>query len=184
MVGNIVEMVTNELRGAVADRIGTAVGLSGSQIQSGLSNAIPAVVGGLVNKGATPAGASELLNLMQQHQFDGSQAPGLATTAADPNGISRLVQLGMPLLPSIFGSRAEPVVDWLAAKGGINKSSSLSLLGLAIPLVLGWLGHRVNADGWSVSSLQNVLGGLRGQMGGLPAGLSNILGSGAPDRDE
>src|SRR4029434_628492 len=95
-----------------------------------------------------------------------------------PGGINTLMSMGRPLMDSLFGARAGGITDWVSSLSGISRSSSSSLLGLALPLVLGQIGKRVMGAGGGVSSLMNLLGEQRQFLQDAPAGLASVLGDG------
>jgi len=61
------------------------------------------------------------------------------------------------LLESLFGGRAGPVADWTASRSGISRSSSSTLLCMALPIILGVIAKRVRSSGWSASNLMTLL---------------------------
>ena len=79
-------------------------------------------------------------------------------------------------MESLFGARVGGITDWVSSLSGISRSSSSSLLGLALPLVLGQIGKRVMGSGGGVSSLMNLLGEQRQFLQDAPAGLASVLG--------
>ncbi|MBO0721324.1 MAG: OmpA family protein [Blastocatellia bacterium] len=92
-----------------------------------------------------------------------------------------MVETGGPLLNSVLGSRANSVIDWVTSLGGIKKSSATSLLGLALPVVLGQIGRLVSSGGWNVSNLMNLMSDQKSYLRNMPTGLTNALGFGGTE---
>jgi OmpA-OmpF porin, OOP family len=181
MTTNFVDLLSREFSGDITNRIANTLGEDTSKTRTALSGIIPALVGGLASKASTKEGAADLLALLKQNHFDGSQMTDTASALANPSGASRLTEMGSSLLSSILGTRAGAITDWVASLGGLRRSSASSLLGLATPLVLGQLGRLVSGIGWSPSSLMNLLSSQKPYLQGAPPGLANVLGLGGAE---
>ena len=72
--------------------------------------------------------------------FGADTLKGLPSAFAGGDTTKNLLNTGMGLLSGIFGDRASKVTDWICNSSGIGKNSAASLLGLAVPAVLGFLG--------------------------------------------
>jgi outer membrane protein OmpA-like peptidoglycan-associated protein len=60
---------------------------------------------------------------------------------------------------------------------GVKKSSASSLLGLAGPLVMGFLGKKIKNEGLNMAGLASLLGSQKSNiMGALPGGLGSLIG--------
>ncbi|MCI0389235.1 MAG: DUF937 domain-containing protein, partial [Acidobacteria bacterium] len=181
MTTNLISQLSKEFSGDTLNRIAGAIGEDTSRTKSAIDGTLQALVGGLVSKGSTRDGSSDLLDLLRRNNFDGARYTNVASAISAPEGISSLIETGGPLLNSIFGARANSVIDWVTSLGGIKKSSASSLFGIALPLVLGQIGRLVSNSGWNVSSLMNLLGEQKSYLSSLPAGLASALGFGATD---
>ena len=178
---NLLDQLSREYDGGVVSTISKALGEDTARTQTAVSGALPALLGGLVTKGSTTEGAAGLIDLLRKNNFDGSRFTDVAGAVSQPNGLSSLMQLGGPLLGSIFGGRTDTVTDWLATQSGIKKSSASSLLSLALPTVLGFIARQLSAGGtWSASSLMSLLAGQKSFLQSAQPGLAGILGFGGP----
>jgi OmpA-OmpF porin, OOP family len=181
MTTNLISQLSREFGGDAINKIAGALGEDSSRTQAAMDGTLQALVGGLVNKGSTRDGASDLLDLLKRNNLDGTRFTNVASAISGPDGISRLVETGGPLLNSVLGSRANSVIDWVSSLGGIKKSSATSLLGLALPVVLGQIGRLVSGSGWNVSNLMNLLSDQKSYLRNMPTGLTNALGYGGPE---
>ena len=181
MTTNFVDLLSREFSGDITNRIADTLGEETSKTRAALKGVIPALVGGLASKASTSEGASDLLALLKQNHFDGSQMTDAASALAKPGAASRLTEMGGSLLSSILGTRASAITDWVASLGGVKRSSASSLLGLATPLVLGQLGRLVSGSGWSPASLMNLLSSQKAYLQGAPPGLTSLLGLGGAE---
>ncbi|MCI0336483.1 MAG: DUF937 domain-containing protein, partial [Acidobacteria bacterium] len=183
MTTNLISQLTKEFSGDVVNRIAGALGEDNARTQTAINGTLQALVGGLVSKASTRDGASDLLDFLKRNNFDGSRLTNVASAVSGPDGITRLIETGGPLLNSIFGSRANSVIDWVTSLGGIKKSSATSLFSIALPLVLGQIGRLVSNSGWNVSSLMNLMSEQKNYLRGLPTSLANALGFGTTTPD-
>lgn len=178
MSNNLLELINENITGDVISTLSGFLGESPKNTTSALSNAIPSILAGLVNKSADSQGASTLFNLLSQGGHDSGILQDLVGSFAGGEGTNKLLSTGATLLSSIFGQKAEGVANLVANASNISKSSSTSLLGLLAPLVMGVLGKTVKAQGiTSAAGLASLLAGQSGFLKNfLPAGLSGILG--------
>lgn len=181
MTTNLISQLSREFGGDAINKISGALGEDSSRTQAAMDGTLQALVGALVNKGSTRDGASDLLDLLKRNNLDGTRFTNVASAISGPDGISRLVETGGPLLNSVLGSRANSVIDWVASLGGIKKSSATSMLSLALPVVLGQIGRLVSGSGWNVSNLMNLLNDQKSYLRNMPTGLTNALGYGGTE---
>jgi outer membrane protein OmpA-like peptidoglycan-associated protein len=170
----------NQFRGDTLNDVASALGEHPGRTQAALGGVIPALIGGLAFKASNANQASSILDVMTKHKLDSAGGFADASGALKaPGGINSLINLGGPLMSSIFGGRSAAVTDWVASHSGVSRSSSSSLLSLALPIVLGVIARHVRSAGWNPSSLMNLLGEQRAFLKDAPAGLADVLG--APD---
>jgi outer membrane protein OmpA-like peptidoglycan-associated protein len=116
IMDSVLAMVTPEMQQSLAARLAEAP----QPVYRGLSTAAAATLDGLASKAGDPVFITDTLNLVGAP--DG--------TTADP--ASRL--LGM-----VFGSQQSQVARAIAQEHGLNISSAMELLRMAVPLLLTWL---------------------------------------------
>ena len=89
---------------------------------------------------------------------------------SSPTGIDTTTPIG-GWLSSLFGHNLSEVTGSVARYAGISGSSAASLLSVAAPLVLGYIGRRMRSDQLSVAGLADLLQGQRAQLASsLPTG--------------
>lgn len=181
MTTNLISQLSREFGGDAINKIAGALGEDSSRTQAAMDGSLQALVGGLVNKASTRDGASDLLDLLKRNNLDGTRFTNVSSSISGPDGISRMVETGGPLLNSVLGSRANSVIDWVTSLGGIKKSSATSLLGMALPVVLGQIGRLVSSGGWNVSNLMNLMSDQKSYLRNMPTGLTNALGFGGAE---
>jgi outer membrane protein OmpA-like peptidoglycan-associated protein len=166
----------NSFRGDALSKVASAIGESPGKAEAALGGVLPSLLGGLANKASSPEGAGQLLDVIERNNFDGAQYSEVSQAVSSANGITNIMNVGRPLLDSVFGGRTNSVTDWISSLGGVSRSSASSLLSFALPMVLGLIGRKVSAAGGGVSSLMDLLKGERVSLKDAPAGLAGALG--------
>jgi OOP family OmpA-OmpF porin len=178
MTSNVLELINDNISSDVVSKLAGFLGESPKSTSSALSNAIPSLLAGLVNKGTDMQGANSIFSLLNQRTQEGEIPSNLDTAFSGGEGTNRLLSVGSNLLNSIFGPKTDSVANLITNTSGISKTSSNSLLKLLMPIILAVLGKTVRSEGiTSAAGLANFLGRqgdfLRNR---LPAGFSNIFG--------
>jgi outer membrane protein OmpA-like peptidoglycan-associated protein len=176
MVPNHVTELANDLRGDALNKVASALGETPAKIQTALTGVLPALFAGLANKASTSEGANQLLDLIQRNKFQAGQFSDVSKMVSSPDAITNLMNVGRPLLDSVFGGRANSVMEWVSSFAGVSRSSASSLLSLGLPMVLGLISRRSGPSGASAPSLMELSSSQRSFLQGAPAGLAGALG--------
>ena len=176
MSDNLLSMVQTALGGDFTKLAGQYLGESVPATQSALTSLLPAVLGGIAQKGATAEGASSLLSLINGTNLDTGILDNVAGLFGSGNStMNSLMKLGTStLVPALFGDKAGGLVGALAGASGIKSSSATNLVAMIVPLIFTFLKRYVsknNLNGGSLSSL------LRGQGESLSKSLDSRLTS-------
>lgn len=157
---NLLDIASAATGGNFASALGQFLGESPSVTSSGLSAVLPALIGGLVNKGSTADGASGLLSMLNNPQIDSGILGSLGSLFGNGSSqASGLVSLGTTLLGSMFGDKVGGLTSAIASVAGLKGSSASSMLGLAVPIVLGLLKSHVGQNNLNPSGLMDLLKG-------------------------
>ena len=175
MATSLVAQLMSGFDAGAIDGVAAVLGESPARIETALGGVVPALLAGMMNSVTTPAQAEMLLGIIRRHKF-GDGSDGIVGAMTMPGGISGLITSGRPLLESLLRGRTSTVGDWVTGLSGIGKSSSLSLMSLVLPLLLGQIGRRVTEMGWSASSLLGLLAEQRSFLHSAPAGLQSLVG--------
>ena len=139
-------------------QIASQLGASGSQVQSAIGMALPALLQGLQRNAADPQGAKSLANALQR-DHDGSildDLMGFLSNAQQGPGAG--------ILRHVLGDKREVVQQGIGKAAGINPSQVGGLLEMLAPLVMGALGKTTRQQGAGVGSLFDLLGQATYQM--------------------
>ncbi len=177
MTTNLLDLARAQLTPAVIQRASSLVGESPANTQRAMETAAPTIFAGIVHEGSSVAGASQLLQLLEETGLTGSMAGLAERNEAESGALDSLVGTGKELFGRLFGGRAGPLVDATAASSGVKRSSMSSLLGLATPLVLGAVGSEVATRHLDAAGLASLLGEQKSAVARLlPTGAAAALG--------
>ena len=129
-----------------------------------LSMAMPLLLGAMKKNVASPGGAEGLMNALSS-KHDGSildNLGGLFGGGVDQN----VMDDGAGILGHVFGNRQTNVENALSQKSGMDAGAISSILKIAAPIVMGYLGRQTSQQHVSdASGMNSLLGGL---LGGQP----------------
>lgn len=173
---DLLGLVKDQLTSAAVEKISGFLGESPQKTTTALGGAMPAILGGLMQKASTTQGATDLLGLIKNEGHDGSMLDNLSGLLGGGNQTSDLVSMGGGLLSSIFGDKIGGLVSLISNISGLKSGSSSSLLSMAAPILMGVLGKQVTSQGLGVSGLANLLMSQKDSVkAALPAGMGSIL---------
>jgi OOP family OmpA-OmpF porin len=174
MMDSILAMVTPDMKQAIASRLGEST----QAVQGGLGAATAATLGGLAAKAGDSGFLGQIMNLAST--ANSQNVLGNLSSLASGGASGGIGDLVGKFLPMVFGSQQGPVAGAIAQQSGLGASSVTSLLKMAAPLVLGFLGRAQSSGSLSPSSLGSALKAeVPSLQGFLPAGLMSTLTSGA-----
>lgn len=131
------------------------------QTGSVLSMALPVLMGAMKKNAATPEGAEGLMSALSS-KHDGSildNLGGLFDGGVDDSVIND----GAGILNHVLGGKQAQVESALSAKSGMDAGSVSSILKMAAPILLGFLGKQTQQQNISDSNgIGNLLGSLMG----------------------
>ena len=157
---NLLPLAQQALGGDFSRLAGQFLGESQSSIQSALTSLLPAVLGGIAQKGATPEGASSLMSMINGANLDvNSLGNPAGLFGGSGSGIKDLLKSGTSrLVPALLGDKSGAVVNALSSVSGIKSSSATNLIAMVVPLILTFLKKFIGDKGLNASSLASLLG--------------------------
>jgi len=180
---NLLQLAQQALGGDFAKLAGQFLGESESTTMSAMTGLLPAVLGGIAQKGATPDGASSLLSLIDGAKLEPSVLGNVAGLfGGGGTGANALMKAGTAsLVPALFGDKASGLVNSLASMSGVKGTSAANLVAMVVPLILAFLKKFIGEKGLNASSLSSLLSG-QGQylQGSLDSRITSALGFANP----
>jgi OmpA-OmpF porin, OOP family len=175
MVDNLRDLVSPALVSVVSRQMGE----SQVAVSKGLSAALTAIVSTVASRADDQGFMNNLTDLAAKSAAGSHPFDSIGGLVPSPAGIDTTTAIG-GWLSSLFGHNVSDVTDGIARYAGINRSSAASLLAIAAPLALGYIGRLVRSDKLTVSGLADLLRGQRGELvRSLPASF-RMPGVGAP----
>lgn len=138
------------------NRASKLVGQSPDNVKTGINNALPAILMGIVNKGSNIEGAQALLNMIRQGGYD-SRSPSDALRNLEGENANNTIQTGNHIVRSLFGNNFDSIIDRVSRASGLPGSGMTKIFGLLAPLVMSALGSRVKQGNLNATSLMGFL---------------------------
>jgi outer membrane protein OmpA-like peptidoglycan-associated protein len=143
------------------------LGESESATQGAISAALPALLGGLMQKASTAEGASSLFNLLNGPSVDARAVSNLGSTLTHGNEANALLKSGAGLVSNLFGGKASALIETLSSITGLKSGSVTNLLSIAAPTLLGFVKNHVSTNRLDAQGLSSLLLGQKDFLGGL-----------------
>jgi OmpA-OmpF porin, OOP family len=175
MVDNLRALVSPALVSVVSRQMAE----SEIAVSKGLSAALTAIVSTVANRADDQGFMNNLTDLAAKSAAGSHPLDAIGALAPSPAGIDTTTAIG-GWLSSLFGHNLSDVTDSIVRYAGIGRASAASLLAIAAPLALGYIGRLVRNDKLTVSGLADLLRGERDDLArSLPTGF-RMPGIGAP----
>lgn len=156
MSQNLLESLTGMITPDLVGKAASMLGESETGVSKAMSAIGPAVLQGILSKGASDNGAG-ILDMAKQAATSGilDNVGGLF----GGGGNSTMMSLGTSLLSGLFGGKTSGIANLVASFAGIKPSSSNSLLSAIAPMALGLIGKHAISNNLSAGSLLSWLTG-------------------------
>ena len=175
MVDNLRALVSPALVSVVSRQMAE----SEVAVSKGLGAATTAIVSTMANRADEPGFMNNLADLAAKSAAGSHPLDAIGALGPSPTGIDSTTAIG-GWLSNLFGHNVSEVTDSIARYAGIGRSSAASLLAIAAPLALGYIGRLMRSDKLTISGLADLLRGERAELTrSLPAGFK-MPGIGAP----
>jgi outer membrane protein OmpA-like peptidoglycan-associated protein len=197
MITDILGLLTAGPTKTLIGEAGKLLGESESGLQTAVGSLMPALLGGMMQKAATPTGAGDLFKLISGANVDTNLLGNLAG-ALGGSGAQTLMSLGSSLASGLLGEKSGGLASALASAAGIKPSSAISLLGMATPMLFSVVKKLIGDNRLDAGGLADLLLGQKehlskvnvdprvagalgassfaGLLGGLPASLAKAAG--------
>jgi outer membrane protein OmpA-like peptidoglycan-associated protein len=172
LLNGVKDMMTN----AVIDKAASAFGIESGMARSAMKMILPAVVGGVINKGSSQSGASALLDLFKKDGLGDGNIGDLMGVLGDSSKRDGFLEQGGNLLGTIFGGNKSGLIDMVLKATGLSKGKGASLLSFVAPIVINKLAGIVMGKGMNASGLASYLSDQKDEVMGMVPGLSAMLG--------
>ncbi|GAB5475605.1 MAG: DUF937 domain-containing protein [Maribacter sp.] len=160
-MSGLLDLMNSPMGKQLIQGVAGQTGQSTDQTGSVLSMALPVLMGAMKKNAATPEGAQGLMNALS-NKHDGSildNLGGLFGGGVD----SSVMDDGAGILGHILGNRQPHVENALSSKSGMDAGTIGTILKVAAPILMGYLGKQTRQNNVNDSNgIGDLLGGLMG----------------------
>lgn len=154
----LIDQVNQQLDDNAISQLSQQLGIDPNTTRQAVPAALTALLGGLSQNAANPAGAQQLAGALSR-DHDGGILDDLAGFFGDSE--SPLQAQGGGILGHIFGNRQPNVAARVGQASGLDSAKAMKLLMLLAPLVLGALGRAQRQKQLDPGGISDVLGSER-----------------------
>jgi Bacterial protein of unknown function (DUF937) len=175
MSPSILSTMSSLLNDNLIDKASAAFDEPASGVGTALRMAGPALLAGIMKKGASPDGISGLFAGVTGPRIDESFATKAPKLLGDSTGLGQLLSTGGSLLSGIFDDKVDGVASALSQVAGVKPESALKMLAFATPMLGGVMKSFVAKRGLNAAGLASTLAQERDSI--MSAGLDRRLTS-------
>ncbi|QLG47088.1 DUF937 domain-containing protein [Costertonia aggregata] len=161
-MSGLLDLLSSPMGKQLISGVAGQTGQSTDQTGSVLSMALPVLMGAMKKNAATPEGAQGLLSALSNNKHDGSildNLGGLFGGGVDDSVLND----GAGILGHVLGNKQPQVENALSSKSGMDAGTISTILKVAAPILLGYLGKQTRQQNVTDSNgIGDVLGGLMG----------------------
>lgn len=182
-MSNLLDGIKGHITSSLLEQVSGALGESQSGVSSALGGLLPTILGGLVSKAEDSNGFGQIFDMINNN--------GNADLLSNLGGLINQGNLAQNdpkdaaghLMSAIFGGKVGNILETVTSMAGLkSKSSTSSLLGLAGPLIMGFLKNKIMGDKLGAAGLASLLLGQKDSIfSAIPSLLSSQLGFSAPN---
>jgi outer membrane protein OmpA-like peptidoglycan-associated protein len=131
-----------------------ALGEPEQSVSHGMESSIAAVLGGLAGKSGDPSSLRRILDLVPETLGEVS-GPQMVSSVA--NADSPLQSVGRRLMSGLFGNSESAVTSALSTHSGVRPGAMSTLMAMAAPMVMSFIGRRVREERMTMGGLGSLL---------------------------
>lgn len=160
---DLMQILMQSLGNQGVERLGQQVGLDSSQTTLAMGAIVPTLLGAMAKQTSSQEGATGLLGALDK-DHDGGILDDIGGFLGGSMSSNRSAN-GDGILGHILGGQRSDVETGLANKMGVNASSIGSLMKIAAPLIMAYLGKQkrsADTSGFDAGGIGDLLGNLAG----------------------
>ncbi|MFM0152827.1 OmpA family protein [Paraburkholderia sediminicola] len=155
---NVIQLIQSAMTDGVVRQMAARFGLPPDATQKVLAATGPAVVAGLMQKGATLDGARSLFAAILSPEVNGHIAEQLPQLLGTTTGVSQLEGAGRQLLERVLDRRVDTLSDEVATQTGVPAHATHAMTGIVGATLLGLLKRHFLEGQGNVGQLPTLLG--------------------------
>ncbi|ACD18149.1 OmpA family protein [Paraburkholderia phytofirmans] len=155
---NAIQLIQSAMTDGVVRQLAGRFGLPADATQKVLAVAAPALVAGLMQKGATLDGARSLFATILSPEVNGHIAEQLPRLIGSTTGLSQLEMAGRQLLERTLDRRVDVLSDEVASQTGVPAHATHAMTGIVGATLLGLLKRHCLEGRGNAGQLPTLLG--------------------------
>jgi outer membrane protein OmpA-like peptidoglycan-associated protein len=155
---NAIQLIQSAMTDGVVRQLAGRFGLPPDATQKVLATAAPALVAGLMQKGATLDGARALFAAILSPEVNGQIAEQLPQLVGSTKGLSQLEMAGRQLLERALDRRVDALSDEVALQTGVPAHATHAMTGIVGATLLGLLKRHCLEGQGNAGQLPTLLG--------------------------
>lgn len=155
---DVTQLIQSALTDSVVRQLAARFGLPQDAIEKALATTGPALVAGLMQKGATLDGARSLFGTILSPEVNGDIAEQLPQLLDSTTGVSQLEGVGRQLLERVLDRRVDTLSDEVASQTGVPAHATHAMTGIVGATLLGALKQHFLEGQGNVGQLPTLLG--------------------------
>ena len=152
---DFVNDIKNSVSSATIENFSQFFGEKSSDVNSGLQLSLKAFMAALLKFSATDQDVNGILGILNDGGHTGEIFKNLENFSTNNEKTQLLITIGNNIVNHFLKNSSNDVVEKISKIAEVRKTSASSLLSLAAPLVLGYIGKRVKENNLDVSGLKN-----------------------------
>jgi len=178
MSQTILSTMNSLVNDSLINKASAAFGEPASGVGTALKMAGPALLAGIMKRGASPGGISELFATITGPGIDETIVTKATGLLGNSTRLNQMVSSGDSLVSGIFGNKVDGIGSALSQVAGVKPASALKMLAFAAPILGGVMKSFVAKRGLNAAGLGSMLAQERdGIVGaGLDPRLTSAMG--------
>jgi len=155
---NLIKELSNKFGTEITNGLALNLGAGNDSVKKSMEGTLPALMGGLINKVQSKAGAAELHKLLNTNEYDGSLLNKVGNLFSGSESIN-LLKNGLDVLPMVLGGQSKmgTVLNIAGSLFGGGLSRSQSVFGMLAPVLLNFIGKKMRTDKLNQKGLVDLL---------------------------
>jgi outer membrane protein OmpA-like peptidoglycan-associated protein len=171
---NLLDVVKGHFNSDVISKAASFLGESEGGVSKAMGGILPTVLSGLASKASSSDGASEVAGMASA-----AHSSGILGNIGNFFGGGDMLSKGVEMVSGLFGNKSGGIIDAVSSFAGLKSGSTSSLMGMALPVVLGALGKHSSENNLGDGGIASLLSSGKSSWASLlPGGLGSMLGLG------
>lgn len=162
-MSSILDLLSSDMGKQLIGAASAKTGQSTEKTASVLSMALPVILGAMQKNAATPQGAQNLNNALEDSRHDGSILTQLSDLLGNKSADGNLMKDGAGILNHVLGGNQQKVQQGISKVSGVDASSVAKIIQMAAPIIMGVLGSQKRKDNVDESGIGDLLGSVLGK---------------------